>query len=152
MSEYLVQDLFFTTILASFMGLTHPRAHNLSKTRPLQRVMSLPLLTSIFLQITIVVVFQILSLLLLRLQPGYTRSKGSPELNIIMSPENTVTYIIALSQFIILAIVFNKGRPQELITNKLLVSALLLQTIWVLCSLFILPGPLNFDEAEGGLG
>ena len=146
--QYLVQDLFFTTILASFMGLTHPRSHQLSKQRPLQRVMSIPLLTSILLQIIIVVVFQILSLLLLNMQPGYTRSQGSPELNIILAPENTVTYIIALAQFIILAIVFNKGRPhrQELYTNKLLVVALLAQSIWVICSLFVLPGPWNFQE------
>jgi cation-transporting ATPase 13A3/4/5 len=45
------------------------------------------------------------------------------------SPENTVTYIVALAQFIILALVFNKGMPHRspMWTNLWLVLALLIQ-------------------------
>jgi hypothetical protein len=45
------------------------------------------------------------------------------------SPENTVTYTVALAQFIILALVFNKGMPHRspIWTNTWLVIALLAQ-------------------------
>ncbi len=47
----------------------------------------------------------------------------------MQAPENTVTYIVALGQFIILALVFNKGMPHRspIWTNVWLVLALLLQ-------------------------
>ena len=45
------------------------------------------------------------------------------------APENTATYLIALAQFIILALVFNKGRPHRspLYTNYGLSVSLVLQ-------------------------
>ncbi len=45
------------------------------------------------------------------------------------APENTTTYIVALAQFVVLALVFNKGMPHRspLWTNKWLVLVLVVQ-------------------------
>ncbi|GFR50064.1 hypothetical protein Agub_g12206, partial [Astrephomene gubernaculifera] len=135
--QYLIEDLFFTTVLAALMGFTEPRS-KLSRSRPLSRVMSLPLLVSTVAQCGVVVAFQLAALALLRAQPGYVRTRGGPELHDTVAPENTVTYIVALAQFVVLALVFNKGMPHRspIWTNGWLVAALGVQTLFVLYSLF----------------
>lgn len=63
---------------------------------------------------------------------------GPPDLRQAQAPENTVTYIVALAQFIILAVIFNKGMPHRspLFTNVGLLLALLAQAGWVLYTLY----------------
>ncbi|PNW86612.1 hypothetical protein CHLRE_02g093700v5 [Chlamydomonas reinhardtii] len=135
--QYLIEDLFFTTVLAALMGFTEPR-NKLSRSRPLTRVMSPPLMISTVLQCVVIVVFQLLSLKLLQSQPTYVRFRGGPELHDTVAPENTTTYIVALAQFVVLALVFNKGMPHRspLWTNLWLVAVLVIQTAFVIYSLF----------------
>ncbi|KAG2425624.1 hypothetical protein HYH02_014997 [Chlamydomonas schloesseri] len=135
--QYLIEDLFFTTVLAALMGFTEPR-NKLSRSRPLTRVMSPPLMISTVLQCVVIVVFQLLSLKLLQSQPTYVRFRGGPELHDTVAPENTTTYIVALAQFVVLALVFNKGMPHRspLWNNLWLVAALVIQTAFVIYSLF----------------
>ena len=54
------------------------------------------------------------------------------------APENTVAYLLDLWQYIILALVFNKGHPhrKELYTNYSLVCVLVAQVSFVLYSMF----------------
>lgn len=54
------------------------------------------------------------------------------------APENTVLYVMALAQFVILALVFNKGRPHRspLWTNPSLVAAIIIQSSFILYTLF----------------
>ncbi|GLC61164.1 hypothetical protein PLESTB_001725200 [Pleodorina starrii] len=135
--QYLIQDLFFTTVLAALMGATEPRS-KLSRSRPLSRVLSAPLMLSTLAQCGVVVVFQLASLWLLQAQPGYEKTMGGAELEDVQAPENTVTYIVALAQYVVLALVFNKGRPHRssIWTNLWLVAALVAQTAFVLYTLF----------------
>lgn len=53
-----LQDLFYITILAALMGYTEPRK-TLARDKPVGRVLSLPLILSLLLQIAVVVVFQV---------------------------------------------------------------------------------------------
>lgn len=56
--QYLIQDLFYITILAALMGYTKPR-ETLARAKPVGRVLSLPLILSLCLQIAVVIVFQV---------------------------------------------------------------------------------------------
>ncbi|GIL93414.1 hypothetical protein Vretifemale_20808 [Volvox reticuliferus] len=136
--QYLIEDLFFTTVLAALMGMTAPRS-GLSRRRPLPRVMSPPLMLSTVAQCGVVVIFQLASLWMLQAQPGYTRFRGDRDLHDTVAPENTVTYIVALAQYVVMAMVFNKGMPHRspIWTNLALVAALLAQTGFVLYTLFV---------------
>jgi len=106
------QDLFYITILAALMGYTHP-VPTLARTRPPPRVLSLPLLTSTVLQIAVVVAFQLASLALLRGVGKLPESRGTPDLRQVLSAETSTLYLVGLAQFIILALVFNKGHPHR---------------------------------------
>ena len=57
-----------------------PSRRTLSRQKPLNRVMSLPLAVSTVLQLGVVVAFQLLALLLLSRQPGYVATVGTPDL------------------------------------------------------------------------
>lgn len=52
------QDLFFITILAALMGYTQPR-QELAPSKPVGRVLSLPLLLSTVMQLMVVIAFQV---------------------------------------------------------------------------------------------
>ena len=79
--QYLIQDLFFTTVLAGLMGFTEPRPQ-LSRHKPINRVMSVPLMTSTMLQLAVVVIFQLISLSALRRQPSYVETQGDNDLRL----------------------------------------------------------------------
>jgi cation-transporting ATPase 13A3/4/5 len=53
-----LQDLFYITILAALMGYTKPR-RELARAKPVGRVLSLPLVLSLLLQIAVIIVFQV---------------------------------------------------------------------------------------------
>jgi hypothetical protein len=53
-----LQDLFYITILAALMGYTEPRKE-LARAKPVGRVLSLPLVLSLLLQIAVIIVFQV---------------------------------------------------------------------------------------------
>ncbi len=81
---------------------------------------------------------QVAALQLLRAAPGYSPTLGTPDLRTIVAPETTIVYVVGLSQFVILALVFNKGYPhrQELWTNAGLSVAIVLQICFIVYSLF----------------
>eukprot|EP00775_Hariotina_reticulata_P010483 gene10483-10642_t len=135
--QYLIQDLFYITILAALMGYTRPRK-TLARAKPVNRVLSLPLIVSLLLQIAVVIVFQIVVLRSLHRIPWYKPTIGSPDLRTYQAPETTVIYLTNLAQFLILAAVFNKGYPhrQPLWTNWGLTTAMILQTLFFIYSLF----------------
>jgi hypothetical protein len=55
---FCLQDLFYITILAALMGYTEPRKE-LARAKPVGRVLSLPLILSLLLQIAVIIVFQV---------------------------------------------------------------------------------------------
>lgn len=149
--QYLVQDLIFTTVLAALMGYTEPRT-KLADRRPLNRVMSLPLILDTALQLVVVVTFQILAVfVLLRNQPGYVPARGTPDLRTVKEPEVSTLYLLGLAQYIVLALVFNKGAPhrKELYTNLTLLGTLTLQVIFVLYTLLRVDRFTKWQEVVG---
>lgn len=54
-----MQDLFYTTILAALMGYTRP-CKTLARAKPVNRVLSPPLLISLLLQLAVIIVFQVI--------------------------------------------------------------------------------------------
>ncbi|WIA28629.1 hypothetical protein OEZ86_011166 [Tetradesmus obliquus] len=135
--QYLIQDLFYITILAALMGYTKPRKE-LARAKPVGRVLSLPLILSLLLQIAVVIVFQLIALRAMRRIPWYKSTIGTPDLRTYKAPETTVIYLINLAQFIILGVVFNKGYPhrQPLWTNVGMLVAMILQVMFLIYSLF----------------
>jgi hypothetical protein len=135
---YMVQDLLYITVLAALMGRTRPRRDGLAAEKPPGRVVSAPLLVATVAQLVVVAAFQIAALMLLRASPGFTPTKGTPDLKTIVAPETTVIYLASLAQFLVLALVFNRGKPhrQPLFTNLGMVLSLLAQTAFLLYSLF----------------
>ena len=61
-----------------------------------------------------------------------------PDLKDTVAPENTVTYIMALAQYIILVLVFNKGRPHRspLFTNWGLMLSLVAQSGFLVYTIY----------------
>ena len=79
---------------------------------------------------------QILSLSLLRSVGGIPHTQGDPGLRTYVAPETAVLYLVGLAQFIILALVFNKGAPHR----------------WGLCwGVFLLDGPGGEGCAPGAV-
>lgn len=54
-----MQDLFYTTVLAALMGYTRP-CKTLARAKPVNRVLSPPLLISLLLQLAVIIVFQVI--------------------------------------------------------------------------------------------
>ncbi|GAB4820540.1 hypothetical protein N2152v2_007586 [Parachlorella kessleri] len=148
--QYLIQDLLYTTVIASAMGFTRP-ASRLAKERPPDRLMSLGIWLPVICQFATCAVFQVLALVMLSQQPFYVRfdphpsdgtscftagQANSPRCS--QSWENSVAFLMALGQFLITAFVFNKGPPHRkpLHTNKGLLVALLLQTGFLVYLIF----------------
>jgi len=136
---YMVQDLLFITVLAALMGRTRPRSDGLAAEKPPGRVVSAPLLVATVAQLAVVAAFQVAALLLLRASPGgYPPTRGTPDLKTIVAPETSVIYLTCLAQFLVLALVFNRGRPHRrpLWTNPGMVLSMLAQLAFLLYSLF----------------
>ncbi len=72
------RPLILSRLLPS-AGLARSRS-NLSRRRPYNRVMCMPLILSTVAQCGVVVTFQLAALWMLQQQPGYVRARGGPEL------------------------------------------------------------------------
>lgn len=155
--QYLIQDLLFTTVLAGVMGFTGP-AKKLNKQRPPARLMSLGIWLPVLAQFLIVAIFQLAALGLLRSQSWYTQFDPTPDgqenrdttcftrtmvntPRCSMSYENSTVFLLSLGQFLITALVFNKGPPHRLplYTNVWLLMAIIVQTLF-LVYLILSPG------------
>ncbi|KAI3436891.1 hypothetical protein D9Q98_006299 [Chlorella vulgaris] len=154
--QYLIQDLLYTTVLASVMGFTHP-ALTLSKQRPPERLMSLGIWLPVTLQFATCALFQVAALFMLTRQPWYTRFDPRPpgtncfdrhqsnSSQCSMSYENSTVFLTSLAQFLITALVFNKGPPfrRPIYTNIWLLLALSLQTLFLAVLILAPTGPVG---------
>lgn len=59
------------------------------------------------------VVLQLLALGSLHRVPWYTPTTGTTDLRTYVAPETSVIYLTNLAQYVILAVVFNKGHPHR---------------------------------------
>ena len=138
--QYLIQDLLYTTVLASTMGFTGP-ATKLTNRRPPERLMSFGIWLPVIAQFIICAVFQLGALSMLASQSWYRRfdpHPGATGTNCFASEtanspacseswENSAVFLISLAQFLITAVVFNKGPPHRrpLHTNTWLLIGML---------------------------
>ncbi|WAR15529.1 AT133-like protein [Mya arenaria] len=114
--EFLYIDLFLLTTL---IGRTHAY-HRLHKVAPLVRLTSLAPVLSLILQMTIIIAVQVFFYFIIKREPWYIEYVDDPEEDYdYMSYENTAVYISSSYQYIILAIVFSKGKPyrKSMFTN-----------------------------------
>lgn len=124
--QYLIQDLLYTTVLAGTMGFTRP-AVKLTVQRPPDRLMSAGIWFPVIAQFVVCAAFQLGALGMLSRESWYVRfnpepgatgtncfaraTSNSPECS--QSWENSVVFIMSLGQFLITALVFNKGPPHR---------------------------------------
>ncbi|PSC67462.1 hypothetical protein C2E20_8853 [Micractinium conductrix] len=160
--QYLIQDLLYTTVLASVMGFTHP-ARKLSRERPPERLMSLGIWLPVLLQFATCALFQLAALFMLTRQAFYVRFNPHPEgTNCFdrqqanstvcsQSYENSTVFLMSLGQFLIAAFVFNKGKPfrRPIYTNLWLLLALSFQTLFAGLLILAPAGPVS--ETFAGL-
>ncbi|KAH7618816.1 putative Polyamine-transporting ATPase 13A3 [Nannochloris sp. 'desiccata'] len=161
--QYLIQDLLYTTVLAGTMGFTRP-AKKLTSQRPPERLMSAGIWFPVISQFVVCATFQLAALIMLAQQPWYVRfdpepgatgtncfareTANSPECS--QSWENSCVFVMSLGQFLITALVFNKGPPHRrgLWTNTWLLVALVLQTSFLLFVVFS-PGGVVSETFAG---
>ncbi|CAN2387990.1 P5-type ATPase cation transporter [Pristimantis euphronides] len=134
--QFLLFDLVITTTVAVLMGRTGP-ASDLGLKRPLGTLISIPVLGSLIVQTSMILVVQLLSFFLMKSQPWFvpvnTTSIGPHHLP---NYENTAVFSVSGFQYLILAVILSKGYPfrQPLYTNILFLIALLLllsMMLWI---------------------
>ncbi|XP_058794306.1 polyamine-transporting ATPase 13A3 isoform X2 [Phymastichus coffea] len=144
--EFLYIDLFIISIFAFFFGKTEAYQGPLNKMPPLTSLISLTPVLSLFAQILIVCVFQYLSLWTLR-QMSWFVPFGSLNVTLdkddVRCTENYTVFIVSSIQYIILAIVFSKGRPyrKAIWTNYGLLSSFILLSAF---SVYLSVGPFDW--------
>uniref|UniRef100_A0A3B1IGT9 ATPase 13A3 n=1 Tax=Astyanax mexicanus TaxID=7994 RepID=A0A3B1IGT9_ASTMX len=116
--------------------------------RPPSGLISGPLLFSVMTQILICLGFQTLAFLMVRHEPWYeTWTPESDEHN-IMNYENTTLFYVSSFQYLIVAIVFSKGKPfrQPSYKNPFMLSVLSLYVFLFAIMLFPVPEIDEFLE------
>ncbi|XP_011495006.1 PREDICTED: probable cation-transporting ATPase 13A3 [Ceratosolen solmsi marchali] len=110
--EFLYIDLFIISIFAFFFGKTEAYDGPLNKIPPLTSLISVTPILSLFAQIVIVSIFQYLSLWNLRHMEWFVPFNATAEnKDDVGCLENYTIFIVSSIQYIILAVVFSKGRP-----------------------------------------
>ncbi|XP_040278846.1 polyamine-transporting ATPase 13A2 isoform X1 [Bufo bufo] len=141
--QFLLFDLVITTTVAVLMGRTGP-ASQLGIKRPLGTLISIPVLGSMIIQTSMILVVQLVSYFLVRSQPWFVPINGTSTIpHKLPNYENTALFCVSGFQYLILAVIVSKGYPfrKPLYTNILYLVALLLLfaiMLWVTLS------PLKF--------
>ncbi|XP_072011383.1 polyamine-transporting ATPase 13A2 isoform X2 [Engystomops pustulosus] len=126
--QFLLFDLVITTTLAVLMGRTGP-ASELGIKRPLGTLISIPVLGSLIVQTSMILLVQLLSYFLLISQPWFVPVNTTSTIpQNLPNYENTAIFSVSGFQYLILGVVLSKGYPfrKPLYTNVLLLIALLL--------------------------
>ncbi|KAJ8686576.1 hypothetical protein QAD02_022370 [Eretmocerus hayati] len=145
--EFLYIDLFIISIFAFFFGKTKAYEGPLHKTPPLTSLISVTPILSLVAQIIIVGIFQYLSLMNLRqmewFKPFVPRPDDKDDVRCL---ENYTIFIVSSIQYIILAVVFSKGRPyrKAIWTNYGLLASFILLSVF---SAYLSVSP--FDRLAG---
>ncbi|KRT80005.1 hydrolase, partial [Oryctes borbonicus] len=147
--EFLYIDLFIISIFAFFFGRTEAYEGKLVSETPLNSLISFTPVLSLFLQLILVVFFQVLSFEHLKLQDWYVPFNISEDAHKddVGCYENYAIFTISSFQYIILAIVFSKGKPyrKSIFTNYGLIIATIGVTAF---SVFLAFCPVGFLAEE----
>ncbi|XP_014236851.1 cation-transporting ATPase 13A2 isoform X1 [Trichogramma pretiosum] len=132
--EFLYIDLFIISIFAFFFGKTKAYEGPLHKNPPLTSLMSATPILSLTLQIALVGIFQYLSLFSLRQTADFKpfQPKEHEDKDDVGCMENYTIFIMSSLQYIIMAVVFSKGRPyrQPMYTNYGLLGSFIVLTMF----------------------
>lgn len=149
--EFLYIDLFIISIFAFFFGKTEAYSGKLVKETPLSSLMSLSPILSLLFQMVIVVAVQVGAFEHLKAQDWYVEfdRSNSTDKDQVGCAENFVVYTVSSFQYIILAVVFSKGKPyrKSIFSNYgFIVSAVLMTGF----SIFLALWPTDFfiDQFE----
>lgn len=126
--EFLYIDLAIITIFAFFFSRTEAYPGKLDKETPLSSLISLSPILSLFFQLGLVLIFQIIAFEHLKSEPWYVPFNRSIA-DSVGSTENYTIFTISVFQYIILAIIFSKGYPyrKTIFTNiGFMISALIM--------------------------
>ncbi|KAM9109383.1 polyamine-transporting ATPase 13A2 isoform 1-T1 [Megaptera novaeangliae] len=139
--QFLVIDLVITTTVAVLMSRTQP-ALALGQARPPGALLSVPVLSSLLLQVALVASVQLGGYFLTVAQPWFVPlNRTVPAPDNLPNYENTVVFCLSSFQYLILAMAVSKGAPfrRPLYTNvPFLVALVLLGSI--LGGLLLVPG------------
>ncbi len=152
--QFFYIDLFITAVVAVFMGQTKP-FDKLVPQRPSGSLISGPNLVSLFMQIFLSMGIQVGTYLYLKTLPWFKPVHPSgPSDEIILCWETTSIFCVSAFQYLILAVIFSKGRPyrQPFYTNVFFtLSVVVLGAVTLLLTLY--PGAtlsgilqLKFDQ------
>uniref|UniRef100_T1H8S0 Cation-transporting ATPase n=1 Tax=Rhodnius prolixus TaxID=13249 RepID=T1H8S0_RHOPR len=149
--EFLYVDLVITTSLAVVMGRSEP-SPRLVPQRPLSSLISLSNLIPLILQVILAVTIQYASLDLLRGEPWFVPvEKLEGDETAVQCWENTAVFLVSCYQYVILAVVYCRGRPhrQPIYSNGLFMGTV---TLLVVFNTILLVIPFhevtNFFELE----
>ncbi|XP_026305075.1 cation-transporting ATPase 13A2 isoform X9 [Piliocolobus tephrosceles] len=142
--QFLAIDLVITTTVAVLMSRTGP-ALALGRVRPPGALLSVPVLSSLLLQVALVTSVQLGGYFLTLAQPWFVPlNRTVPAPDNLPNYENTVVFSLSSFQYLILAAAVSKGAPfrRPLYTNvPFLVALALLSSILV--GLVLVPGLLQ---------
>ncbi|XP_040501778.1 polyamine-transporting ATPase 13A2 isoform X3 [Ursus maritimus] len=150
--QFLVIDLVITTTVAVLMSRTGP-ALALGRARPPGALLSVPVLSSLLLQVMLVAGVQLGGYFLTVAQPWFVPlNKTVPAPDNLPNYENTVVFSLSSFQYLILAAAVSKGAPfrRPLYTNVPFLVALALLGC-VLVALLLAPGLLQGPLALRGI-
>ncbi|XP_053516145.1 polyamine-transporting ATPase 13A2 isoform X6 [Artibeus jamaicensis] len=149
--QFLVIDLVITATVAVLMSRTGP-APVLGRARPPGALLSVPVLSSLLLQVALVAGVQLGGYFLTLAQPWFQPlNETVPAPDNLPNYENTVVFSLSSFQYLILAAAVSKGAPfrQPLYTNVPFLVALALLGSVLVCLLLVpglLQGPLTLSN------
>jgi cation-transporting ATPase 13A3/4/5 len=139
--QFLYIDLFLITVFAFFFGNAEPLPGPLVPRPPSASLVSLPPILSILLHMGTVIGVQAGAFAYVKAQPWF--EPYVPQDNVYFSSENYTIFTVSAFQYIIMAIVFSRGKPyrKSLFRNPGLLTSLILLTS---LTIYVVLWPANF--------
>ncbi|CAG0894721.1 unnamed protein product [Darwinula stevensoni] len=130
--QFLYIDLLLITVFAALFGFTEAYRGPISKMPPPAALASVPPILSILLQIFLVVAAQALFFFHVQTQDWFVPFVLDDTLQNKACHQNYVVFSISMFQYVILVVVYSRGKPyrRPLFTNLWLSAALLLMTVF----------------------
>ncbi|XP_032458038.1 probable cation-transporting ATPase 13A3 isoform X2 [Nasonia vitripennis] len=140
--EFLFIDIFLAVNFAFFFGKTKAYTGKLNRTPPMTSLISFAPLFSLASQIFLIITFQATAFYGVQLQPWFTPYHMKDDQN-YSCYENYSVYCISMFQYMILAVVFSRGKPyrKPIYTNYTFLASLL--TMLAVC-LYITLSPAQW--------
>lgn len=136
--EYLYEDLFIITVLVTVFGRTGPYK-SLDKKAPSNSLLSIEQLSSVGIQVALVIFFQVLSLVIMWQTSWYVAHPKKYD-DQLAGHDNMAIFAMSSFQCISLTIVFSNGKPyrQSILTNRLLIGAIVILTTITIATILLM--------------